>query len=126
MSWKAGWRRNREPARLGDARAHLPNLGGGLATRPDHLGEALAGRRRVHGGEVPFPNLYGDGSSRVQLGPILLCAFPAESNYTVVVCVSVCVNRAVVMMSASFLGEVCLVAQRAGKVGSEDRRGRDD
>ena len=41
-------------------------------------------------------------------------------------CVCVCVNRAVVMMSASFLGEVCLVAQRAGKVGSEDRRGRDD
>lgn len=81
----------------------------------------------MHGREVPFPNLYKDGSSRVQLGPILLCAFPAESNYTVVVCVSVCVcfNRAVVTMSASFLGEVCLVAQRAGKVGSEDRRGRD-
>ena len=79
----------------------------------------------MHGGEVPFPNLYRDGSSRVQLRPILLCAFPAESNYTVVVCVCVCVcfNRAVVMMSASFLGEVCLVAQRAGKVGSEDRRG---
>lgn len=27
------------------------------------------------------------------------------------------------ILSASFLREVCLVAQRAGKVGSEDRHG---
>lgn len=55
-----------------------------------------------------------------------LCAFPAESNYTVVFFVVVVLNRVVVMMeilSSFFLREVCLVAQRAGKVGSEDRHG---
>lgn len=40
---------------------------------------------------VPFPNLYKGWLIPEFARALLLSAFPAESNYTVVVCVSVCV-----------------------------------
>lgn len=44
----------------------------------------------MHGREVPFPNLYKDGSSSsARAHPVVRLS--AESNYTVVVCECVCV-----------------------------------
>lgn len=97
-------------------------------TLPGRLQEALAGGGLTAGSflSLIFTGMAHPGFSS---GPSCLCAFLAESNYIVVCFVFFFFfrfNKAVVMMeilSASFPREVCLVAQRAGKVGSEDRRG---
>lgn len=130
--WKAGRRRSRDSARPGVARALSPTLGGGLETLTGltgHLEEALAGGGHT-AGRFLFLIFTGMAHPVFSSAPSCLYAFPAESNYTVAALFCVCVvcvfNRAVVMMeilSASFLGEVRLVAQRAGKVSSEDRHG---
>lgn len=49
------------------------------------------GRRRVRDGRFLYLIFTGMAHPEFSLGPSCLCTFPAESNYTVVVCVRVCV-----------------------------------
>lgn len=68
---RAGGQEEEQGTRMVGNRPRPPSHGRRCAGDPAGPSGRGPGQRRVHGGEVPFANLYRDGSSQVQLGPIL-------------------------------------------------------